>query len=171
MKLTRAQLQGRKDKAVRFTRDVLSDPDRADEIEAESLDDYAEGRKVKLINSSNRRNAIMARSTKTKADLEAEVADLQDENQSLQDQLDAVADIVAPADDDEDDDDSDSDDDGDGETLLALGAGPAGAIRSRREADLGARSAWPSPKRRVHQRYTELRRPLTRWKIRRLHWR
>jgi hypothetical protein len=41
--LTRAQLQGRKEKAVRFTRDILGDPARADEIEAESLEDYAEG--------------------------------------------------------------------------------------------------------------------------------
>ena len=39
----------------------------------------------------------MAR-TKTRADLEAEIDELQQENQDLQDQLDAVADIVAPAD-------------------------------------------------------------------------
>jgi hypothetical protein len=109
--LTRAQLQGRKEKAVRFTRDVLGDPDRADEIDAESLEDYAERRKVKLINPSNRRKA-MAIITKTKADLEAELSDLQDENKELRDQLDVIADIVAPADDDEDEDDNDDDDDG-----------------------------------------------------------
>jgi hypothetical protein len=94
--LTRAQLEGRKEKAVGFTRNVLGDPDRADEIEAESLEDYAERRKVKLLNSCKRRKAIMPRTTKTKADLEAEISDLQDENQDLQDQLDAIADIVAP---------------------------------------------------------------------------
>jgi len=49
MELTRPQLEGRKEKAVRFTRDVLGDPNRADEIEAESLEDYAERRNVKLI--------------------------------------------------------------------------------------------------------------------------
>ena len=106
MELTRAQLESRKAQAVRFTRDVLGDPARADEIEAESLEDYAERRKVKLINSNRKRHAIMAR-PKTKAELEAEIADLQDENQDLQDQLDAVADIVAPCDEDSDDDDSD----------------------------------------------------------------
>jgi hypothetical protein len=109
--LTRAQLEGRKEKAVRFTRDVLGDPDRAEEIEAESLEDYAERRKVKLINSSNRRNPIMAR-TPTKADLQAQLAEVLEENQELQDQLDAIADIVVP-DDDEDDDSGDDDDDGD----------------------------------------------------------
>jgi hypothetical protein len=112
--LTRTQLQGRKAKAVRFTRDVLGDPDPADEIEAESLEDYAERRKVTLINPSHRRKLIMPSTTKTKADLEAEISDLQDENQELQNQLDVIADIVAPADDDEDEDeDSDSDDDSD----------------------------------------------------------
>jgi hypothetical protein len=36
--LTRTQLQSRKEKAVRFTRDVLGDPERADEIADESLE-------------------------------------------------------------------------------------------------------------------------------------
>jgi hypothetical protein len=114
--LTRAQLEGRKEKAVRFTRDVLGDPERADEIEAESLEDYAERRKVKLLNPYKRRTAIMPRS-QTKADLQQQIADLQDENQDLQDQLDAIADIVTPGDDDDQDDDNgdngDDDDNGD----------------------------------------------------------
>ena len=104
--LTRAQLESRKEKAVRFTRDVLDDPDRADEIADESLEDYAQRRKIQITNPSRRRNAIMAR-TKSKAELEAEIDDLKDENAELQDQLDTIADIVAPADDDGDDDDDD----------------------------------------------------------------
>ena len=92
---TREQLQSRKEQAVRFTRDVLGDPDRAEEIADEGLEDYAERRKIQITNPSKRRTAIMPRS-KTKADLEAEISDLQDENQELQDQLDAIADIVAP---------------------------------------------------------------------------
>lgn len=51
--LTRDQLQSRKEKAVRFTRDVLGDPDRADEIEAESLEDYADRREMKLLNGKS----------------------------------------------------------------------------------------------------------------------
>ena len=102
MELTRDQLQARKEKAVRFTRDVLGDPDRAEEIEGESLEDYAERRHIKLSNSSKRRKGIMPRG-KTKAELEAEISDLQEENSELQDQLDAVADIVSP---DEDEDET-----------------------------------------------------------------
>jgi hypothetical protein len=48
--LTREQIQGRKDKAVRFVRDVVGDPDRAAEIEAEDVEAYAERRKLRLKN-------------------------------------------------------------------------------------------------------------------------
>jgi hypothetical protein len=102
--LTRAQRQSRKEKAVRFVRDILGDPDRAEEISEESAEDYAARRKIQIINPSRGRNAIMA-TTKSKAELEAEIDDLKDENAELQDQLDTIADIVAPADEDEDDDD------------------------------------------------------------------
>jgi hypothetical protein len=50
--LTREQLQSRKEQAVRFTREVLGDPDRAEEIEEESLEDYAERRKIQLSHPS-----------------------------------------------------------------------------------------------------------------------
>jgi hypothetical protein len=117
MQLTRDQLQARKEKAVRFTRDVLSDPDRAEEIEEENLEDYAARRRIQIINPLKGRNGIMARG-KTKADLEQEIADLQQENQELQDQLDAVADIVSPEPEAEEEDDfEDSEDDKGDETL------------------------------------------------------
>jgi len=110
--LTRAQLQSRKEKAVRFTRDVLDDPDRADEIADESLEDYAARRKIQITNPSKRGKAIMA-TTKSKAELEAEIDDLKDENAELQDQLDTIADIVAPADEDEDEGDEQGDEEED----------------------------------------------------------
>ena len=117
--LTRDQIQSRKDQAVRFTRDVLDDPDRADEIEDESLEDYAERRKFAITNPPNKRRTHMA-DGKTKAELEAQIDDLEAENQDLQDQLDAIADIAGGGDQDDDDsgddddDDDDADDDGDG---------------------------------------------------------
>jgi len=110
--LTRDQLQSRKEQAVRFVRDVLGDPERAGEIADERLDDYAERRKIQIANPAKRRMAIMARG-KTKAQLEAEIEELQAENQELQDQLDAVADIVNPDEDDDEEDVPDDDDQGD----------------------------------------------------------
>lgn len=47
----------------------------------------------------------MARPTKTREELQDEIDDLKAENQGLQDQLDSIADIVAPTDEDEDEDD------------------------------------------------------------------
>jgi hypothetical protein len=117
--LTRDQVQSRKDQAVRFTRDVLDDSDRADEIEDESLEDYAERRKFTITNPPNKRRTHMA-DGKTKAELEAQIDDLEAENQDLQDQLDAIADIAGGGDqddDDSDDDDADDTDDGDGDDL------------------------------------------------------
>jgi hypothetical protein len=108
--LTRDQLQSRKDKAVRFTRDVLSDPERADEIQVETLEDYAQRRRIVLTNP-NSRNSQMA-IAKTKAELESQIEDLEAENQDLQEQLDAIADIVGGEGQDEDDlDDTDDGDD------------------------------------------------------------
>src|SRR5258708_5151116 len=46
--LTREQLESRKEKAERFVRDVLGDTERADEIADESLEDYADRRKIQL---------------------------------------------------------------------------------------------------------------------------
>lgn len=57
--LTRDQLQPRKEKAGRFVRDVLGDPDRAEEIADESLKDYVARRKIQITNPSTSRNAIM----------------------------------------------------------------------------------------------------------------
>lgn len=106
--LSREQLEGRKEKAVRFVRDVLDDPDRADEIEDESLEDYAERRKIKIAEENPRGADAMP----TKEELMQRIKELEDENDDLQDQLDQVADIVAPPEDDEGDNGDEEDDSG-----------------------------------------------------------
>jgi acyl carrier protein phosphodiesterase len=108
-KLTRDQVASRKDKAVRFVRDVLDDPERADEIESESLDDYAERRKFQLLNP---RLSKMAKRVQTRQELQDRIRELEEENESLQDQLDQVADIVAPMEEEEDDESEEEEDAG-----------------------------------------------------------
>jgi hypothetical protein len=49
----------------------------------------------------------MARRTKTRKKLQDEIDDLKAENQGLQDQLDSIADVVAPCDEDDDEDEND----------------------------------------------------------------
>jgi acyl carrier protein phosphodiesterase len=106
VKLTRDQVESRKEKAVRFVRDVLDDPDRADEIESEPLEDYAERRRIQILNP----RVNMARRTPTKEELQDRIRDLEEENETLQDQLDSVADIVAPVEEDEDEENGEDND-------------------------------------------------------------
>jgi hypothetical protein len=107
--LTREQLQSRKDKAVRFVRDVLDDPERASEIEDEDLEDYADRRHVEIINPRRTKSMANGGNGRTKEDLLDEIDDLRAENQGLQDQLDAIADLVSPPEEEDEDNDDDSD--------------------------------------------------------------
>lgn len=119
--LTRAQLEARKAKAVRFTRDVIGDPGRAAEIQAESLEDYAGRRHIQITNPNWRYTVPR----KTLADYRAElrevkgqIRDLEEENQTLQDQLDQIGDIIAPEEDEDEDEEADTldaDDEEDGD--------------------------------------------------------
>ena len=86
-------------------RDVLGDPDRADEIEDESLESYAARRTIEILD-----NPKGVRRMATKQELLEQIRELEDENSELQNQLDAVADIVASGDEDEEDEDDGEDD-------------------------------------------------------------
>jgi DNA-binding ferritin-like protein len=115
--LTREQLQSRKEKAVRFLRDVKGEPDRADEVDDESLDSYAERRKIQLSNPTARRGSKMAQKSVEDyrdqvKELKQQIRDLEDQNQALNDKLDSVADALeSDAEDDGEDASDDSDDD------------------------------------------------------------
>ena len=115
--LTRDQIQARKEQAARFTETVQGDPDRAQEIRDESLEDYAQRRRFEIANPRTRRVTMARKKTVEDyrdevAELKDQVSDLEDENESLQDQLDAVADIVSPAEDEEEEEEEgDADED------------------------------------------------------------
>jgi hypothetical protein len=107
--LTRGQVQAKKDKAVQFLRDVVGDDDKADEFDNMDVEAYAERKHIQIINS--RRNIGMPNGDpRTKSELLDEIDQLQQENQDLQDQLDAISDIISPP---EEEDDDDADDDSD----------------------------------------------------------
>jgi predicted RNase H-like nuclease (RuvC/YqgF family) len=112
--LTREQLEGRKEKAVRFTRDVVGDPDRADEIAEESLEDYAARRNILLTNPHRR--IAMPRKTiddyrAENRELKQQVSELEDQNDELQDRRDDVVSAATGDEEDENDDTDDMDDD------------------------------------------------------------
>ncbi|OFV96451.1 MAG: hypothetical protein A3F68_10415 [Acidobacteria bacterium RIFCSPLOWO2_12_FULL_54_10] len=90
---TREQVQTRKEKAARFVRDVLDDPDRATEIEDESVDDYADRRRFRIINRKRSKQHMA-----TKQELEERISELEAENEELQSRLNEISEIVAPPD-------------------------------------------------------------------------
>jgi len=115
------QVMSMKDKAARFVREVVGDPERAAEFEAMSPEEYAEGKRITIVqNPRSGRTTILIHgdttmAKPTRADLEDRIAELEDENQSLSDKLDSILDIASDDEDDSDEDeDGDSDDDDNG---------------------------------------------------------
>jgi hypothetical protein len=96
--MTRKQLESRKAKAARFARDVLEDPDRAAEIEDESLEDYAERRRFQIRNPKGAKPVAVP----TRRELFDRIKELESENEDLQTQIDEIADIVTPSEEGED---------------------------------------------------------------------
>jgi len=95
--LTRKQVESRKAKAVRFTRDVLGEQDRADEIENESLESYAERRHIQIQNPKG----VRPMAAPTRRELLDRIDELEGENEELQSQIDEIADIVTPSEEEE----------------------------------------------------------------------
>jgi hypothetical protein len=91
--LTRKELARRKAQAVRFTRDVLGDEARAEEIEDESPAEYAERRRIRI---QNRSRGARTMPTPTRRELLERIEELESENEELHSQLDQIADIVGP---------------------------------------------------------------------------
>jgi hypothetical protein len=106
--LTREQVAGRKDKAVRFLRTVLEDDDRADEVEAESVEDYAARRHFMLSNPTRRGVRGMPQ-RESKADVEADRDELLDKVEELRDLADDILSEYEP----EEEEESEQDDGGD----------------------------------------------------------
>jgi hypothetical protein len=75
--LSLSQVQGRKDKAVRFVRDVLDDPDRAEEIEDESIEDYAARRHFRISNPKSQEYAMPSAKAEV-TELEGVLGEVQD---------------------------------------------------------------------------------------------
>jgi hypothetical protein len=123
-----------KKRAVSFTRSVLEDDDRADEIEEESLQDYAERKGITIVENPGpvKEKSKMAQAGRlktmagnTKAELEemldqvctlaSDALDPASTRKQLVEALQGIYDIVGPEDEDEEDDDEEETDDDDEE--------------------------------------------------------
>jgi predicted RNase H-like nuclease (RuvC/YqgF family) len=113
--LSREQVEGRKEKAARFTETVVGDSERAQEIRDESVEDYAQRRKFEIRNSNPQRRATMAKTVQDYrdeiADLKDQIGDLEDSNEALQGQLDDISDIVSPEEEEEEEEEDQGEED------------------------------------------------------------
>lgn len=111
-KLTFEQAQGRKAKAARFLRDVLGDRDRADEVEAESVADYASRRHFVITNPTVKEVKHMAEPREKLEDVLSDRDALIDKLEGIRVDIDdALAEYDGDDDDDSDEDDSHNGDD------------------------------------------------------------
>lgn len=91
------QIRTLQEKAVRFLRDVVGDPEKADEFEALSPEEYAEHKRIEIKNpfsvgaQHHSRRITMAT---TRQKLEERIEELEAENENLQDKLDSILDIA-----------------------------------------------------------------------------
>jgi hypothetical protein len=129
---TLAQVATAKKRAVTFTRSVLEDDDRADEIEEESLQDYAERKGITIVENPGpvkkkskkaQKGRLKTMAGNTKAELEgmmdqvctiaSDALDPASTRKELVEALQGIYDIVGPEDENDDDDDEEADDDDD----------------------------------------------------------
>ena len=90
----------------------MDDPDKADEIKSESLDDWVARKRITLVDNPGKRSLEMANANMSKDELLDYIDELESENSDLQDTLDSIQDLIsAPATDDDTDTADDADDD------------------------------------------------------------
>ena len=82
-------------------RDVLEDDERADEIEDESPEDYAERRRIKIVNPKGVRKMAQP----NRRELLDRIEELEAENEDLQSRFDEIGDIIGEREDDSSEDD------------------------------------------------------------------
>lgn len=91
-------------KAVQFLRDVADDPDKADEFESMSPEEYADHKGIEIAESNPAYVTLQMgrRPDVTRQEMEGRIAELEEENEDLQSRLDSISDIVQPVDDADD---------------------------------------------------------------------
>ena len=96
---TLEQVRAMQAKAVQFLRDVADDPDKADEFESMSPEEYAEHKGIEIAESNPTYVTLQLgrRPDVTKQEMENRITELEEENEDLQSRLDSISDIIQPS--------------------------------------------------------------------------
>lgn len=106
--LPRERVERMQDKAVQFVRDVVGNEDLADEIDNLSLEEYADRKKIRLVNKYQKGGESVMPS---KRQLEERIEELEERNSELEETLSSISESANSALPESDDDDLDEDDD------------------------------------------------------------
>jgi len=108
--MTLSEAETKRRKAVECLRRIGND-DAADEFDDMSAREYAEHKGAQIVGNPRRRNQNMARRTKSKEELQAELDEANEYIEQLEGKLDDIAGIAREEDDDEEEVDEVDDDD------------------------------------------------------------
>jgi hypothetical protein len=114
------QVATAKDRAVRFIENVLQDPDRAAEAADESVEDFADRKRIQILHNPSRRGLMAKSNPATKDELESLIDDIEDcledvytPEASREELAEAVGKVLDMIDGDDSDDGSEDSDDTD----------------------------------------------------------
>ena len=95
-------------RAVRAAENLLEDDDLAEELDGLSLEEYAERKGVQIVPNPRKEERRMPQS---RAALIAENKQLRQDNEELNEKLDAILDLAGPEDEEDADDEEEEEDD------------------------------------------------------------
>lgn len=96
------QVEAMQKKAVRFAENVLMDEDKATELESLSPEEYADRKRLRIINPERKTGTMPKQPTR---------AELQERIEELEEKLDAIADLAGADEEDEEDEEEEQDED------------------------------------------------------------
>lgn len=106
---TLRQAETAKRRAERFLRDVLIDDIRADEVSAESIEDYAARRGFTIVESNPTRLGTPIMQNMTKAEMAERIEELENELDEANDKLSTIGEILGDEEDETEEDESEDD--------------------------------------------------------------
>lgn len=105
------QVETAQQRAVRFAQNVLADDDKAAELASLTPEEYADRKRIQIINPE--RNRPTMPKAPTRADLEQRIEELEEENAQMAERLDQISELSSGSDDEEDEEDEEEEEGGD----------------------------------------------------------
>lgn len=111
-RMTLGEAETKRQKAVEFLRRIGND-EAADDFESMSAEEYAEHKGAQIVENPSRRYCRMARRTKTKEELQAQLDEANEYIEELEGKLDDISGIIGEEEEEEGEESEEEDEDED----------------------------------------------------------